>query len=221
MEQAEGSILIEAPLEDVIEVIEGYESYPEWAEVRRVEVRERGEGGRPLEVAFEVDVPVLGKASYTLRYRYAAGDTAISWVSTEAHGAVREVRGEYLLDELGGDDQGHVPTRGRARAARPGLHPNRGCPAGDRERARATQASRRDGLTAPPRRLDPRAAALGSRRCVSSCSPARVASARPRSPPPRPCGLPRRGSDARDVDRPGPFPGGLLRDARSGSSDPR
>ncbi|MGZ8566992.1 MAG: SRPBCC family protein [Actinomycetota bacterium] len=100
MEQAEGSILIEAPLEDVIEVIEGYESYPEWAEVRRVEVRERGEGGRPLEVAFEVDVPVLGKASYTLRYRYAAGDTAISWVSTEAHGAVREVRGEYLLDEL-------------------------------------------------------------------------------------------------------------------------
>ena len=100
MEEAEGSILSEAPLEDVIEVIEGYESYPEWAEVRRVEVRERGEGGRPLEVAFEVDVPVLGKASYTLRYRYAAGDTAISWVSTEAHGAVREVRGEYLLDEF-------------------------------------------------------------------------------------------------------------------------
>jgi len=100
MEQAEGSILIEAPLEDVIEVIEDYESYPEWAEVRRVEVRERGEGGRPQEVAFEVDVPVLGKASYTLRYRYAAGDTAISWVSIDAHGAVREVRGEYLLDEL-------------------------------------------------------------------------------------------------------------------------
>ncbi|HEY7478623.1 MAG TPA: SRPBCC family protein [Actinomycetota bacterium] len=109
MEHAEGSIMIEAPLDDVIEVIEDYESYPEWAEVRRVEVRERGEGGRPLEVAFEVDVPVLGKASYTLRYRYAPGDTAISWESVEAHGAVREVRGEYLLDEV--DDTTNVTYR--------------------------------------------------------------------------------------------------------------
>lgn len=104
MEQAEGSIVIEAPLEDVVEVIEDYESYPEWADVRRVEVLERGEGGRPTEVAFEVDVPVLGRASYTLRYRYAAGDTAIAWTSTEAHGAVREVRGEYLLDDLEGQE---------------------------------------------------------------------------------------------------------------------
>ena len=50
-----------------------------------------------------VDVPVLGKASYTLRYRYAPGDTAISWDSTDAHGAVRDVRGEYLLDEIDPD----------------------------------------------------------------------------------------------------------------------
>jgi carbon monoxide dehydrogenase subunit G len=109
MEHAEGSIVIEAPLEDVVEVIEDYESYPEWAEVRRVDVRERGEGDRPIEVAFEVDVPVLGKASYTLRYQYAAGDTAISWMSIDAHGAVREVRGEYLLDEL--DDATKVTYR--------------------------------------------------------------------------------------------------------------
>jgi carbon monoxide dehydrogenase subunit G len=101
VEQAEGSVVIEAPLEDVVEVIEDFESYPEWADVRRVEVKTRGEGGRGLEVAYEVDVPVLGKASYTLRYSFAAGDTAISWVSTEAHGAVRDVRGEYLLDDLG------------------------------------------------------------------------------------------------------------------------
>jgi uncharacterized membrane protein len=100
MEHAEGTIVIDAPLDDVVDVIEDYESYPEWAEVRRVDIRERGEGGRATEVAFEVDVPVLGKASYTLRYRYAPGGTAISWDSTEAHGAVREIRGEYLLDEL-------------------------------------------------------------------------------------------------------------------------
>lgn len=101
MEHAEGSILIEAPLEDVVEVIEDFEAYPEWADVRLVDVKTRGEGGRGVEVAYEVDVPVLGSASYTLRYAFAAGDTAISWVSTEAHGAVRDVRGEYLLDDLG------------------------------------------------------------------------------------------------------------------------
>jgi carbon monoxide dehydrogenase subunit G len=100
MEQAEGSIVVEAPLEDIIEVIEDYESYPEWADVRTVEVRRRGEGGRATEVAYEVDVPVLGKAAYTLQYRYAPGDTGISWVTTEAHGAIRDIRGEYLLNEL-------------------------------------------------------------------------------------------------------------------------
>ncbi|HEV8090030.1 MAG TPA: SRPBCC family protein [Actinomycetota bacterium] len=103
MEHAEGTIVIDAPIDDVVDVIEDYESYPEWAEVRRVDIRERGEGGRPTEVAFEVDVPVLGKASYTLRYRYAPGGTAISWDSIEAHGAVHEIRGEYLLDELEAD----------------------------------------------------------------------------------------------------------------------
>jgi hypothetical protein len=100
MEHAEGSIVIEAPLEDVMEVIEDYEAYPEWADVRWVEVRTRGEGGRATEVAFEVDVPVLGRAGYTLAYRYAPGDSALSWTTTEARGAVRDIRGEYLLNEL-------------------------------------------------------------------------------------------------------------------------
>ncbi len=99
MEHAEGSIVIDAPLEDVMEVIEDYEAYPEWADVRSVDVRQRGEGGRATEVAFEVDVPVLGKASYTLAYRYAPGDTGLSWTTSEARGAIRDIRGEYLLDE--------------------------------------------------------------------------------------------------------------------------
>ena len=103
MEHAEGTIVIDAPLDDVVDVIEDYEAYPEWAEVRHAVVRQRGEGGRPTEVAFEVDVPVLGKASYTLRYRYAPGGMGISWESIEAHGAVREIRGEYLLNDVDAD----------------------------------------------------------------------------------------------------------------------
>lgn len=103
MEHAEGSIEIEAPLDDVVEVIEDYEAYPEWAEVNRVDVRERGEGGRATQVFFEVDIPVLGKATYVLSYRYAPGDVGISWTTKEARGAVRDIRGEYLLHELPGD----------------------------------------------------------------------------------------------------------------------
>lgn len=103
MEHAEGSIVIEAPLEDVMEVIEDYEAYPEWAEVKRVDVRQRIEGGRATEVAFEVDVPVLGKAGYTLAYTYAPGDTGLSWITKEARGAIRDIRGEYLLNELSDD----------------------------------------------------------------------------------------------------------------------
>ena len=86
MEHAEGSVVIEAPLEDVMEVIEDYESYPEWSEVQTVDVRKRGEGGRAYEVAYEVDVPVLGKAAYTLAYVYAPGDTGVSWTTKEARG---------------------------------------------------------------------------------------------------------------------------------------
>jgi uncharacterized membrane protein len=100
MEHAEGSIVIDAPLEDVMEVIEDYEAYPEWADVRTVEVRQRGEGSRATEVAYEVDVPVLGKASYTLTYRYAPGDTGLSWTTSEARGAIRDIRGEYLLRDV-------------------------------------------------------------------------------------------------------------------------
>jgi carbon monoxide dehydrogenase subunit G len=103
MEHAEGSVVIEAPLEDVMEVIEDYESYPEWSEVQTVDIRRRGEGGRAYEVAYEVDVPVLGKAAYTLAYVYAPGDTGVSWTTKEARGAIRDIRGEYLLNELTDD----------------------------------------------------------------------------------------------------------------------
>jgi carbon monoxide dehydrogenase subunit G len=109
MEHAEGSIVVDAPLEDVMEVLADYEAYPEWADVNNVDVRQRGAGGRATEVAFEVDVPVLGKAAYTLAYQYAAGDTGLSWVTKEARGAVRDIRGEYLLNEL--DDGTQVTYR--------------------------------------------------------------------------------------------------------------
>jgi carbon monoxide dehydrogenase subunit G len=102
-EQTEGSIRIEASPAEIMDVLTDYESYPEWADVKSARVVERGEGGIGTKVAFEVDVPMLGRADYTLAYRYAPGDTGMSWVSTEARGAVTKITGEYLLDELEGE----------------------------------------------------------------------------------------------------------------------
>ncbi|HEX7463813.1 MAG TPA: SRPBCC family protein [Actinomycetota bacterium] len=99
-EHAEESIVIKASAAEIMDVITDYEAYPEWADVKSARILERGEGGLATEVAFEVDVPVLGRASYTLAYRYAPGDAGVSWVSKEARGAVSDITGEYLLDEL-------------------------------------------------------------------------------------------------------------------------
>jgi ribosome-associated toxin RatA of RatAB toxin-antitoxin module len=99
-EHAEGSIVIEASAAEVMDVITDYEAYPEWADVKSAHVVQRGAGGLGMEVAFEVDVPVLGRALYTLAYRYAPGDAGVSWVTKEARGAVSNIIGEYLLNEL-------------------------------------------------------------------------------------------------------------------------
>jgi carbon monoxide dehydrogenase subunit G len=101
-EQTEGSILIDATAAEVMDVLTDYEAYPEWADVKSARVVERGEGGLATKVAFEIDVPVLGRAEYTLAYRYAPADAGMSWVSTEARGSVTNITGEYLLDEVDG-----------------------------------------------------------------------------------------------------------------------
>jgi len=109
-EHAEESIEIEAGAAEIMDVITNYEAYPEWADVKSATVLRRGEGGLATEVAFEVDVPLLGKASYTLAYRYAPGDAGVSWVTKEARGSVSDITGEYLLDELG-DEKTKVTYR--------------------------------------------------------------------------------------------------------------
>ena len=103
-EQTEGQIVVEASAAEIMDVLTDFEAYPEWADVKAVRVIERGEGGVGIRVAFEVDVPILGRANYTLAYRYAPADGGMSWVSTEARGAVSDISGEYLLTEIDEDE---------------------------------------------------------------------------------------------------------------------
>lgn len=103
-EKTEGQIVVEAAAVEIMDVLTEFEAYPEWSGVKSAQVLERGEGGIGTKVAFEVEVLMLGKANYTLAYRYAPGDGGMSWVSTEARGAVSNITGEYLLTEIDEDE---------------------------------------------------------------------------------------------------------------------
>jgi carbon monoxide dehydrogenase subunit G len=100
-ERTEGSIEIEASSEEILEAISDFESYPEWVEgIRSSEVLERDGEGRGISVGFEF--AAMGfTASYTLAYEYR--EDSVSWTTVEASGALRDVRGEYVLEALDGD----------------------------------------------------------------------------------------------------------------------
>lgn len=100
-EKTEGSTEIEATPEAIIEAIADFESYPQWVDgIRSAEVLERNGDGRGIRVAFQF--AAMGfTASYTLAYEYRRD--GVSWTTVEASGAVRDLQGEYGLEQLDGD----------------------------------------------------------------------------------------------------------------------
>jgi ribosome-associated toxin RatA of RatAB toxin-antitoxin module len=104
-EQTQGTTEIEASPSEIMETIADFDAYPDWVDgIKRAEVRERGDDGRPTEVAFEFSAMGFS-ATYTLRYEYQADDRGVSWTTLEASGAVKDVQGEYVLDPLNGDTE--------------------------------------------------------------------------------------------------------------------
>ncbi len=104
-EKTQGDIEIEASPAEIMEAIADFESYPEWVDgIKSAEVREKNADGRPTEVAFEFSAMGF-TASYTLRYEYEPEDRGVRWSTVEASGAVKDVRGEYVLEPLNGDTE--------------------------------------------------------------------------------------------------------------------
>ena len=99
-EQTEGTTEIRATPAEIMEVITDFDAYPQWAGVRSAEVKKRDSKGRPSEVAMAVSQMGF-EATYTLAYRYAAKDGGVSWTTKEASGAVKDIRGEYVLEPAG------------------------------------------------------------------------------------------------------------------------
>jgi len=100
-EQTEGQIKIDASPQDVLAVISDYEAYPNWADgIKKADVKRKDSQGRPSEVSFEVSQMGVG-ARYTLAYKYKAKDGGVSWTTKSASGAVKDIKGEYVLEPSG------------------------------------------------------------------------------------------------------------------------
>ena len=72
-DRTEASIVIDAAPSEIMRVITDFEAYPEWAEIKAAEIKERDGDERPTKVYFEVAAGPVN-ARYTLEYRYFAGD---------------------------------------------------------------------------------------------------------------------------------------------------
>jgi uncharacterized membrane protein len=103
-ERTEGTITIMASAAEVMEVIADFEGYPEWAGVKSATVVKKDRQGRADEVEFEVSAPLVGEVRYTLSYDYLPDDGGMSWTTKEIQGSIRDIQGEYLLDELDQDE---------------------------------------------------------------------------------------------------------------------
>jgi Polyketide cyclase / dehydrase and lipid transport len=98
-DRAEGSITIEAAAADIMEVIADFDSYPDWSDVTTATVLARGSDGRATDVAFELSAPLIGDVRYTLAYEFD-GDDGVTWTTKVIEGKIRDIQGEYVLDEL-------------------------------------------------------------------------------------------------------------------------
>jgi len=82
-DQATEHISVAAPPERCFAVAADLERYPEWAaDIKEVEVKERGPERRPLLVAFRA--AAFGRStSYTLAYDYSDAPHQLTWKLTQ------------------------------------------------------------------------------------------------------------------------------------------
>jgi ribosome-associated toxin RatA of RatAB toxin-antitoxin module len=95
-ERVSDTTTIPATREQILDVILDLEAYPEWADgVKKVEVTEHDDAGRPLLARFVVDARVA-EIDYVLRYDHSGED--LTWV-LERGDVVRQLDGRYHFDE--------------------------------------------------------------------------------------------------------------------------
>ena len=98
-ESAHERIRVEAPADRCWDVAVDFESYPEWADVKEVNIVEQDPEGRGKRVEYRV--AALGKSvRYVLEYDYSEAPTAFSWKLVEGD-LVRRLDGSYRFEPEG------------------------------------------------------------------------------------------------------------------------
>lgn len=107
-DRTESSISVDAAPADVLDVIAGFEAYPEWAgAVKQAEIVQEYDDGWPYQVRFVLDAGVI-KDTYTLEYEWdvdADGTGSVSWSLVEAEQLLRGLDGVYELVPSDGGTQ--------------------------------------------------------------------------------------------------------------------
>ena len=99
-DQASSTITIDAPVDQVLEVIADIDSYPEWTgQIKSAEVLDTGADGRPKQARFVMDAGVL-KDEYVLEYDWS--DTGVDWKLVGKSSVQKSQVGSYALADAGG-----------------------------------------------------------------------------------------------------------------------
>ncbi|MGI8632152.1 MAG: SRPBCC family protein [Solirubrobacterales bacterium] len=105
--KGEKEIEIEAPPQRCFDALVDFETYPEWQQaVKRVEVRERDDQGRPTRV-IQVSDAIVKEVKYDLLYTYDEPNR-ITWKYLD--GDVKDIDGEWKITEAG-EGRSHVRYR--------------------------------------------------------------------------------------------------------------
>jgi ribosome-associated toxin RatA of RatAB toxin-antitoxin module len=106
MARTTSDIVIDAPAEQIMDVIADFESYPVWATgVKTAEVVSTTGGGRAEQVHFVLDAAPI-RDEYDLGYVWD-GSRTVSWSLVEQGSMLRSMDGAYVLEPLG-DSQTRV-----------------------------------------------------------------------------------------------------------------
>jgi ribosome-associated toxin RatA of RatAB toxin-antitoxin module len=99
-QRASESIVVNASPLAVYQVVTDFERYDDWVgDLKRIEVLERDDQDRPLEVEFRA--AAFGRSTtYTLRYDYSRAPEQLSWRQVEGD-LTETLDGEYCFEPAG------------------------------------------------------------------------------------------------------------------------
>ena len=101
-EKSTSTVLIDAPLADVQEVLFAVGAYPEWlSSIKKAEVLESDESGRALKAKLSIDAGMM-KDRVTLDYDWSAAPLTLSFSMDEAD-LLTQMDGTYILKAIDED----------------------------------------------------------------------------------------------------------------------